>query len=217
MFKQRVLLQISVRGDIRFVSHHDLMKVLGRAARRAGLSVARSEGFNPRQKISLLLARGVGVASESEYAEIDLVDWVSVGEFARRLNEKLPEGLRVERAVLANPHEHRQVVGIRYRVDSRGTVGVTNDAAQKLLDASEVWVERERKKKGSAATVRRVDIRPFLRGIRVDEHSLEISLEVTPGGTTRPEEVWEALGLRPETLLAACTITRTGMELSPAI
>ena len=67
MFKQRILAQLSIRGDIRFISHHDLMRVLGRAARRAGLPVAMSEGFNPRQKISVLLARPVGVASESEY------------------------------------------------------------------------------------------------------------------------------------------------------
>ncbi len=66
MFKQRILVQFSVRGDVRFVSHHDLMRVLGRAARRAGLPVAMSEGFNPRPRISLLLARGVGVASDAE-------------------------------------------------------------------------------------------------------------------------------------------------------
>jgi radical SAM-linked protein len=217
MFKQRVLLQISIKGDVRFVSHHDLMKVLGRAARRAALPVARSEGFNPRQKISLLLARGVGVASESEYAEIDLIDWLGVEEFARRLNEKLPEGLRVERAVVANPRERRQVVGIRYRVDSRTTVGVTQDAARELLDGAEVWIERARKKTGSAPSVRRVNIRPFLRDIRVGERRLEMSLEVTPAGTTRPEEVWKALGLDGATLLADGTITRTGMELFPAI
>jgi len=217
MFKQRVLLQISVKGDIRFVSHHDLMKVLGRATRRAGLAVARSEGFNPRQKISLLLARGVGVASECEYAEIDLVDWASVEEIARRLNEKLPEGLRAERAVLSNPREHRQVVGIDYRVESRTGIGVTDDAARKLLGGTEVWVERERKKTGEAPTVRRVNIRPFLREIRVGERSVEMRLAVSAAGTTRPEEVWKALGQESGKLLADCTITRTGMELFPGI
>jgi radical SAM-linked protein len=217
MFKQRVLLQISIKGDIRFVSHHDLMKVLGRAARRAGLPVARSEGFNPRQKISLLLARGVGVASECEYAEIDLTDWVSVEEIARRLNENLPEGLRVERVVVSNPRERRQVMGIDYRVDSRTVVGVTDDAVKELLSGAEVWVDRERKKTGEAPTVRRVNIRPYIRGIRVGERSVEMSLVVSAAGTTRPEEVWKALGLLSGTLLADCTITRTGMELSAAM
>lgn len=217
MFKQRILIQLSVRGDIRFVSHHDLMKTLGRAARRAGLSVAMSEGFNPRQKISLLLARGVGVASEAEYAEIDLDAWESVADVGRRLNEQLPEGLRVERAVLGQPRGRHRVVGIDYRVDCRSRPDVTNEQVEALLDSQEIWVERERRKSGTALGVRRVNIRPFIRSIRVGECRVEMSLEVSDRGTTRVEEVWKALGLEPETLLAQGTITRTAMDLSPSI
>ena len=201
MFKQRILVQLSVRGDIRFVSHHDLMRVLGRAARRAGLPVAMSEGFNPRQKISLLLARGVGVASESEFAEIDLSDWTGAGEVARRLNEQLPAGLHVERATLGHPRTRRRVVGIEYHVACRTPLGITGKHAGELLDRPEVWVERKSKKSASDRGPRRVNIRPFIRRVDVHEHAVE--------------EVWQALGLVPLTLLAEGTITRTAMELSP--
>jgi len=216
MFKQRILIQLSVRGDIRFVSHHDLLRVLGRSVRRAGLPVAMSEGFNPRQKISLLLARGVGVASESEFAEIDLHEWTSVTDVARRLNEHLPEGLQVQRAVLGHPRSRQRVVGIDYRVDCRTDVGVTGEHVRRLFDCAEVWVERARKKSGAKGDLRRVNIRPFIKSVRVGGRSVEISLRVSDRGTTRPEEVWQALGLEAETLLAHCTITRTRMELSPS-
>ncbi len=175
-----------------------------------------SEGFNPRQKISLLLARGVGVASESEFAEIDLHEWTSAGDLARRLNEQLPEGLHVERAVLGHPRTRQRVVGIDYRVDCRGDVDVAEHDVRRLLDRTEVWVERVRKKSGAKGDVRRVDIRPFIKSVRVGERSVEMSLRVSDRGTTRPEEVWQALGLEPQTLLAGCTITRTRMELSPS-
>ena len=215
MFKQRILIQLSVKGDIRFVSHHDLMRALGRSARRAGLPVAMSEGFNPRDKISLLLARGVGVASTSEYAEIDLSDWVSVDQVARRLNEKLPDGLCVERAELGNPRRRRRVVGIDYRVECRDTLDVTQQRADEILGTGELWVKRERKKSGRTNGVRRVDIRPFIGGMRVDGRCVVISLIVTERGTTRPEEVFKVLGLEPEKLLADCTVTRTAMTLAP--
>jgi radical SAM-linked protein len=216
MFKQRILVQLSVKGDVRFISHHDLMRLLGRAARRAGLPVAMSEGFNPRQKIAFLLARGVGVASEKEYAEIDLADWVSVGEVARRLNEKLPEGVRVEGAWLGNPHEIHRVVGISYRVDCRREPGWTREGAGDLLNRREVWVERPRKKPGHG-DLRKVNIRPFIRGVSVGERAVEFSLEVSDSGTARPEELVQALGVSEETLLSECSVTRTDMKLSPPI
>jgi len=174
-----------------------------------------SEGFNPRQKISLLLARGVGVASESEFAEIDLDDWTAAGEVERRLNEQLPDGLRVECAALGSPRTRRRVVGIDYRVDCRTPLGITVKHAQDLLGHPEVWVERKSKKSGSARRPRRVNIRPFIRSLSVCEHSIDMSLEVSDHGTTRPEEVWEVLGLVRQRLLAEGTITRTGMTLSP--
>jgi radical SAM-linked protein len=213
MFKQRILIRLSVRGDIRFVSHHDLMRVLGRAARRAGLPVAMSQGFNPRQKISLLLARGVGVASAAEFAEMDLDEWVGAGEVGRRLNETLPEGLRVERAVLANPHERHRAT----RVDCRGPLGLTDADARALLERREVTIERRRQKAGRPERVKRVDIRPFIRDVRVDAQCVAMSLVVSDAGTTRPEEVYAALGGDAECLLRDCTITRTDMTVSPSI
>lgn len=214
MFKQRILVQFSVRGDVRFVSHHDLMRVLGRAARRAGMPVAMSEGFNPRPRISLLLARGVGVASDAEYAEFDLSEWVAVGEFARRLGEQLPEGLRIERAEVAHPNVRHTVTGIDYRVDFRSDVPVTESDARRVMASREVLVERDRKKSRGPRETRRIDIRPLLRALRVSGRSIEVSLAVTGTGTTRVDEVAQALGLDPETILADGSVTRTRMEVA---
>ena len=230
MFKQRILVQFSVRGDVRFVSHHDLMRLLARSARRAALPVAMSEGFNPRPRISLLLARGVGVASDGEYAEFDLGEWVSAGEFARRLNEQLPEGLRAERVEIAHPSVRHRVAAIDYRVDwvqetVTGTLTpsrclspfpVTEADVRRLMESPEVWVERQRKKSDGPRETKRVDIRPFLRELHAAAGSLSMSLAVTEQGTTRVEEVWQALGLDPDALLAGGVVTRTRMEVAAA-
>lgn len=216
MFKQRILAQFSVRGDVRFVSHHDLMRVMGRAARRAGLPVSMSEGFNPRPRISLLLARGVGVAGDGEYAEFDLSEWVAAGEFARRLNERLPDGVRVEQAEIAHPGVRHRVEGIDYRVDFRGELPVTEADARRLMDSREVIVERERKKSSGPRETKRIDIRPLLRELRVSGRSVEMSLAVTEQGTTRVEEVWKALGLDEVALLGGGAVTRTRMHVAPA-
>ena len=219
MFKQRILAQLSVKGDIRFISHHDLMRVLGRAARRAGLLVAMSEGFNPRQKISILLARPVGVASEAEYVEIELTEWMSAGDVMRRLNETLPDGIRVEEAVLGHPHKRHRVAGIDYRITCRSPRAISTQDVRDLLSRQEIWVERKQKRKKSRGTgkPRRINIRPFIRDIVVDEQGIHLSLEVTERGTTRPEEVLALLGMDPDELLAECTVARTNMRLAPSL
>src|SRR5208283_1813745 len=43
-------------GDLRFVGHLDLLNLLIRAARRAGLELSYSQGFNPAPKLSLACA-----------------------------------------------------------------------------------------------------------------------------------------------------------------
>ena len=193
------------------------MRVLSRATRRAKLPVAMSEGFNPRQKISLVLARGVGVASTSEFAEIDLDGWMSVGDVRDRLNAALPEGLSAERAVLGNPKTHRRAVGIAYRVDARTTLSVSDADARALLERTEVWIERVRRKSGARDRVRRIDIRPFIEDVSVTGRTVAMSLKVSDAGTTRVEEVYAALGGDADTLLRDARITRTGMTLSPPI
>ncbi len=213
MFKQRILVQFSIQGDVRFVSHHDLMRLLARAARRAGLPVAMSEGFNPRPRISLLLARGVGVASEGELAEFDLGEWVSAGEFTRRLAAELPDGVRIERADIAHPNVRNRVVAIDYRVRFRGGPPVGSGDVERFLALREAPVERERKKAHGPREVRRVDVRPLVTSLGIEGDAVEMSLAVTEQGTTRVEEVFQALGVAPGKLLEGGEITRTAMRL----
>ena len=52
----KVRLRFAKRGDLRLVSHHDLMRCLERMLRRANLPMAYSQGFNPRPKVVFSLA-----------------------------------------------------------------------------------------------------------------------------------------------------------------
>src|SRR5262249_3825165 len=69
--------------------------------------------------------------------------------------------------------------------------------AAELLSCAECWIDRRRPSGG--ANSRRMDLRPFLRDLRVTGEGparLEMDLWLTPAGTARPEEVLGLLGLR---------------------
>lgn len=176
-----------------------------------------TEGFNPRQKIAVLLARGVGIASDAEYAEIELTDWVSASDVQRRLNGQLPVGLHVEDARLSDTRRTHRVIGIDYRVTCGGARKTNPEDVRELLAKEALWVERRRGGRRGSHESRRIDIRPFIRDASADGQGLRLSLEVSDKGTTRPEEVLAALGVDPGDVLADCLITRTAMRLSPSL
>ncbi len=80
---------------MRFISHLDLMRLFTRAARRAGLPLFISCGFNPHPKIRIKRALKLGIEGDKEEAEIVLTEEISDEDFCRRLNEQLPEGVCV--------------------------------------------------------------------------------------------------------------------------
>ncbi|MCZ7607200.1 MAG: TIGR03936 family radical SAM-associated protein [Planctomycetota bacterium] len=72
MTVSRYRMRFEKREALRFISHHDLMRVFELALRRSGLRVAHTQGFNPHPKVSFALAIPLGVESLDEIVDIDI-------------------------------------------------------------------------------------------------------------------------------------------------
>lgn len=83
-------------GEAVWMSHLDLMRLMQRAFKRAGLPLKHTQGYNPRPSVSIALPLSVGVESECELLDFDLDGGiVSCEEITQRLNEALVPGIRV--------------------------------------------------------------------------------------------------------------------------
>lgn len=83
-------------GDAVWMSHLDLMRLMQRAFKRAGLPLKHTQGFNPRPSVSIALPLSVGVESVCELLDFDLDgEDVSCEEITRRLNAALVPDVRV--------------------------------------------------------------------------------------------------------------------------
>ncbi len=89
-------------GTMRFISHLDLMRLFMRALRRAELPIKMTEGFSPHPKISLKRALKLGLESENEEATFTLREAINHEDFENRLNNQLPEGIRIRGAYNLN-------------------------------------------------------------------------------------------------------------------
>lgn len=82
-------------GILKFIGHLDILRTFQRAFRRAGVPLAYSQGFNPHPLLSFANPLGLGMTSEDEYADITLEQEMDNEEILTRMNEQLPQGLKL--------------------------------------------------------------------------------------------------------------------------
>jgi len=210
--RQFFRVRFSKQGDIRFTSHHDLMRLFERALRRAGLPTAMSQGFNPRPRISLPAPLSVGIEGHNEVFDFELREWVQPEEARQRLERELPEGIRIRAVRVLPPKPDRQPTRLSYRIPLLEGHPVTEDAVRNLLAADRIVVERSGGKKA-----RTRNIAEFIRDLRLEDDTLRLLLEVTAGGTARPEEVLGALGCEPGRHYLRGAIERDHVSLSSSL
>ena len=88
----------SKTGDMRFISHLDLVRLFQRASRRAALPVTVTKGFSPHLKISITKALKLGVESRCEEAVFYMDESMEPQGFADSINAKLPDGVKIIKA-----------------------------------------------------------------------------------------------------------------------
>ncbi len=189
--KQNIRIRFRKEGDVRFTSHHDLMRVFERALRRAALPVAMSEGHNPRPRISIPAPLSVSFQGSNEVADVGLHQWMKPQEFADRLQAQLPAGIAVNSVEVTAPHPDRQPSALSYRIPLLPGHGLTVARIDELLARRQVVVQRERRD-----AAKDVDVRRFLQALRLEGDELLMLLACSAEGTARPEEVLQALGCR---------------------
>ena len=192
--KYRLRLTYSVDGPARYASNLDYLRVWERAARRAGLVLLYSSGFNPRPHIQVAAALPVGFAGRAELLDLWLAQPADPDAAREGLAGALPAGLVIVRAELADPAEgplpaRVQAAEYTAEVETETPLDEVRRRVVELLAASSL----PRQRRG-----RSYDLRPLVLQLRVEEGErvvLRRELDARQSATGRPEEVLDALGL----------------------
>jgi radical SAM-linked protein len=207
MARAKVRIRFQKTGDLRFVSHHDLLRCFERMLRRAGLPFASTEGFNPHPRLVFASALALGVAGLDELVDVELRDDVPPQEVHTLLARQAPPGLHLLGVRAVGLRSALQVRSATYRLalppERHSSL---TDRAAAFLAAPECWAER------THPQPRRINVRPFVAGLRLPPGAVEMDLLVTPHGTARAEEVLRALGL-DDVLREGAVLERTRLEL----
>jgi radical SAM family uncharacterized protein len=108
------------RGKARYLSHIDLIHILQRSFRRAGIEVAKTQGFHPKLDFSYGPALPLGMEALREVLEFRSFRRIESKDFLARINRSVPPGLRFSAlgAVEAgSPSLHKSTESLVYSLD----------------------------------------------------------------------------------------------------
>ncbi len=92
----KVRVRFAKTAPLDCLSHLELTTALLRGLRRAGVPLVYSEGYSPSPRVSFGPPLSVGVGGLQEYLDMEVHPPFDPEEFIQRINQHLPEGLRVE-------------------------------------------------------------------------------------------------------------------------
>ena len=187
--------RITKDEPLRYISHLDYASLMQRAIRRAKISAAYSEGFNPHMKLSFASALSVGVTSGAEYMDLELSEPMAEGEIAERLRPVLPEGVRliVLRVMTGKPKALMALTDEAAYEISVPLCGAFSEV-QKAIDAFNAAKECTFLRRTPKKT-REIEVRQYICGnLRAEAAEddllrLTMAIRITPVGSVKPQEI----------------------------
>lgn len=209
---RRLQVTFAKTGAARFFGHLELVNIVVRALRRAGIAVKYSEGFHPMPKIAFADPLPLGMESFQEFFFMTAADHVKPADVSICLNEQMPEGMIILDCTLAGSRNGLQAPSAeRYRI-RLDHPGIT---AQKLAEfhAQERVVLEKITKKGKR---RELDLKSVVQSFELNESGdILVTLIRSQGKVVRPADlICRVFGLE-KSELATARILKQSQEPIP--
>ncbi len=207
MTRARYRIRFAKVGLLRWISHHDLMRLWERLLRRAELPLSMTEGFHPKPRMNFPSALALGIPGEDEVLELDLSVELAAEEVERRLVEDHQPGLQILQVVRVpegTPKAQMARAVYRLTIPSEYQASMP-ERIRRLLEQDTLRVEREKKSID-------FDLKTEVAALEFVENSLLLTLNASRQTSLRPSEVVQALGLA-ELLTQGEFLTRVRVEL----
>lgn len=185
-------LWFNVKDEMRYLSHRDTLRLLGRALARARIPVRYSQGFNPHMRMSLPLPRSVGMSSQAELLVVELQEPYSPERIYGALSDQLPTGISLRGVKAIAAHEAAHPVWARYQITLGGKVDrAAVDRRLVNFHRSNSW--RVHRPGQGRHPAKDVDLKTSVTELHRQEDNLVCVIDVKGSPVARVEELLAAL------------------------
>lgn len=190
-------------GTAKYMSHLDLVRVMGRVFHRAGIPLWYTEGFNPHPFMTFALPLSLGTVGLRETMDIKLEQELSKEAIIEAMNPCMPDGITVF-DVTEPVMKPGDIAFGKYLISlccQEVEPEKLLETVQSQLNKKELIIEK-RSKKG----VRLFDLKPAIQQAELSQEDGEVLLRtVLPAGST--------LNVNPSLLIEAfCLYTKLPIE-----
>ena len=189
---RRFRLRYGKLGKMRFLGHHDVVRVFHRAFRRSGLKLDYSRGFHPHPKLRFSPPTGLGIESVAEFLDFDLTNSIhSVDEIMQTLQKVLPEGIEpieIKETPLNDPVVSARIQQVTYEISFTDSLSLeeVSRKVDKFECSQEIIISAVRK-----GRVRIRNLKDWVDNLEVCGNFLRMTLKAGQEGSVHP---WDAVG-----------------------
>lgn len=198
----RILSKYTKKGNLKFISHLDILRTVQRAIKRADIKASYSEGFNPHMKTTFGYPLSLGIESIGEYFELEMKEELPLEEFVNRLNTALPKELQIlkssytldKESLMSKSSYASYIINIE-------SEKVDYEKLEKLVeDMVKVGITYQRQKKDSKnkITTKELNTKDLVKDLKIDkinedEFKLYTILMTKENGSMKLSELIELL------------------------
>lgn len=198
----KIINKYSKTGNLKYISHLDVLRFIQRAVKRAGINAKYSEGFNPHMKTSFGFPLSLGTESVGEYFEIELNEDVSPDDFVKRMNAVMPKEMQIlkssysdeSQSLMARSAYAEYIIGIE---SEDLNMDKLNDLLAEMLENGVVYLREKKNKKNKLVTkeINTKEYINFLKAEKVNENRAKIQAAfiTTESGSMKVDEFLKLL------------------------
>lgn len=195
----KILCKFTKLGYLKFISHLDLVDLFQRTLFQNKVDVKFSEGFNPHPRMSIAYPLPLGIESNSEYMEIYLNSKIDLKDFLIKMNERLPQGIKIVEAKYDDDESiSNKVKSVVYAFkllntfyDKNKDIDLTKEL-NKINDMDIVEIERKRKK-GKRRIFVKENAKDYLNRLELKDDAIYAYIKMSEQGSLKPALVFDIL------------------------
>lgn len=201
----KIISKYSKLGNIKYISHLDVLRFIQRAVKRAGINAKYSEGFNPHMKTSFGFPLSLGTESIGEYFELELNENINPEEFVVKMNAVMPKEMQIMKAsytdeaqsLMARCAYAEYIIGIEsesLKIDS------LNDLLTEMIQSGVVY-NRQKKNKKNVMVTKEINTKDYIKYLKAELKSdnkatIQAVLLTTETGSMRVDEILKLISER---------------------
>lgn len=195
MFK--IISKYSKTGNLKYISHLDVLRFIQRSVKRANIPANYSEGFNPHMKTSFGFPLSLGNESIGEYFELEISEKIEINDFINNMNNVLPKEMQIFKAKYSEDAESiiSRCAFVEYLINIEFDdldIDMLNEFFDKMIKMGVIYYRKKKNKKNKVVE-KEINTRDYIKYLKAKKTSdnkacIEVVFLTTETGSMKTDE-----------------------------